>query len=122
MKLRRMVLYKAKTLGELPKDMLRYDTAFVSDKFPGVVAFCQFQSKFGINPGVPTTGRWQSFCVKLELLSADECLAISPSDMTKFYTYQHPVTGHVTDYGEYEKIPLERYMEAKDWREVQVKK
>jgi len=38
-------------------DMLRYDSAYASDKYPTMVAF--------INGRKPTTGRWDSFGQKL---------------------------------------------------------
>lgn len=43
------------------KDMLRYDSAFACDKFPGIVAYPRFQSRNGTWGGKPTVDRWRSF-------------------------------------------------------------
>jgi len=101
---------------EIPPDMLRYDTAFMSDNRPGIVMFPTFKTKNGNLGGKITTGRWNSFLIGL-LPVRDEIPIIDPKD--NWYTYRHPKTGGgPLDYSGLEKVPMEKYLTAKDTNEL----
>lgn len=118
----------------VPKDMLRYDLAFMhcpieSENFPeevhssdGIVAFPSFRDAPG---GKVTHERWGSFSLTLCRLDRDsewtlrESLLCAPED---WMTFRHPCaqpgapwpTGiGAVDYGKLEPIPLKRLLEIK---------
>lgn len=51
------------------KDMVRYDGAFINRDVPGIIAFPTWKTKEGDLYGKQTTGRWNSFGVKISPLT-----------------------------------------------------
>lgn len=92
-------------------DMLRYDTAFVHDGAPGIVAFPMFRSKRGNLGGTPSHARWSSFGYRLTPLTKE------PREMSQdWYTTHHPrdPRTRALDYGKLEKVTLAQCLEAND--------
>lgn len=118
MKLRKTIFFKTECGFDnvVPPDMLRYDTAFVNDDFPGIVAFPKFQTKYGNFGGDPTVARWGSFGVALRQAGDVPSLAMTDA----WYTYRHPrVRPHgPVDYSELVKVALTRYLAARSFEDV----
>lgn len=79
------------------QDMLRYDLAFICEKYPTVLAIPTLYNKhLGSNKGSPTTLRWRSFgCVLINISDHDIIQELS-DDIKSFngqhewFTYHHP--------------------------------
>lgn len=56
--------------GDIPADMLRYDGAFINERWPSVVAIPKTRGINGTSRGIATEARWNSFCCKVSILSA----------------------------------------------------
>jgi hypothetical protein len=111
---------------QVPKDMLRYDVAFINDAHPGVVAFPVFSvPKLGAFGGKVTHGRWHSFLYVLthHALTGEQVrdhkLSITSGG---WYTYRHPSIMTVykgpVDYGSLVRVELEAYLKARDTNEL----
>lgn len=99
-------------------DMLRYDTAFVSEGGQ-VVMFISFWRG---PKGKATLDRWKTFGVTLDLPMNHKGEDFS-SGQDHWYTYQHPVDADGrTDYGKLEKVYLSKFLASKDLDEVRGRK
>lgn len=126
MKLTRILFYEVKTLWLdpdkneesyiVPKDMLRYDEAFVNPELPAVIAIPRFRTRNGVTPGVPTPDRWRSFCCKLTPIIGDRYHSLRAEfNASKWFTYRHSKS-----YGmePLVSVPFERYLTVKDHRDL----
>ena len=85
-----------------PVDMLRYDVAFVSDKFVNLFLTIRTSDY----TGEATEGRWKSFGIKyIKELKGDAIRHLPAVDKDTWYTMQHPKDS----YERYEKITLRQY-------------
>jgi hypothetical protein len=110
MKLRIRKIRFYRTNVPVPKDMLRYDLAFVRPSSEttgsnhkvaaraGLVAFPAFHGGMG---GRATFGRWESFRIHLEEVDPVEALGLAEDFKTfsDWVTYRHAKTDGATDYG-----------------------
>jgi hypothetical protein len=131
MKLKKVFFYERKSKYRLEEsedsvdgyaDMLRYDTAFVSDAHPGIVAFPVFATKYGNAGGRVTEGRWSSFGYRVTRLNADKEAEMKFSNFTPelWYTMMHPAPrkNHGRDYGRLVRVTLAEYFKAKEFDEL----
>jgi hypothetical protein len=129
MKIIRATFYRAKPYRikwrqdddpAVPADLLRYDTAFVNDQKPGIVAFPAFQTEQGRLGGAPTLRYWHSQFITLEHVDpfADEESWLDLSG--EWYTYRHPrkYPNGPLDYTKLEKVSLDKYRMAKSTIEL----
>lgn len=63
------------------EDMLRHDTAFAADRFPGIVAYPRFRDLHGalggnrihaVWGGIPTVDKWKSFGVSITMMTDEQ--------------------------------------------------
>lgn len=128
MKIKRVFFYRVVAYDairtEIPRDMLRYDVAFVNVRHPGFVAFPVFNgSKFGDLGGKVTHERWHSFSVVLEARHLSD-VEVGKNGLNLnnhgWHTYRHPSIfegphhkGPV-DYLGLVRVELSAYLDAKD--------
>jgi hypothetical protein len=124
MKIKHRILYfcaVTKYGPDIPKDMLRYDSAFQALDDPTLVAFPTFtvpgEGAFG---GKATHARWASFGIRLEPLSGEAEYQASQIRPGRFVTYIHPqVNRHGSvDYDRLERVSLATFLGAKNFRTV----
>jgi hypothetical protein len=114
------------------QDMLRYDVAFQSKKDPSLIAFPVFGTKQGNLGGKITTGRWDSFGIKLERVDrngqvirggnwreyqehvSEDLLTPLTIHLADWITYRHPRVNGQIDYTLLQPVTLEQYKVAKD--------
>jgi hypothetical protein len=105
----------------VPKDMLRYDSAFQALDDLTLIAFPTFsvpgEGAFG---GKATHARWQSFGIRLEPLSGEAEYQASQIRPDRFVTYIHPqVNQHgKADYDRLEAVSLAIFLGAKNFHTV----
>jgi len=99
---------------DIPKDMLRYDTAFINPDDPTLVYFPQFVTKFGTSGGRVTKDRWKSFGISLQLVT-DQCPPLS-ADLITFH--HPPLNGGFRDYSKLEPLKLARFLEVDHYNKL----
>jgi hypothetical protein len=105
----------------IPKDMLRYDSAFQALDDPTLVAFPTFtvpgEGTFG---GEATHARWASFGIRLEPLSGEAEYQAREIRPDRLVTYVHPMVNQhgKVDYDRLEPVTLAAYIQAKNFRTV----
>jgi len=128
MKIKRVFFYRVVAYDairtKIPRDMLRFDSAFVSVKHPGFVAFPVFSvPKFGDYGGKVTPERWHSFSVVLEARHLSD-IEVGKNGLNLnnhgWHTYRHQSLFHdeghkvPVDHGSLVRVELSAYLDAKD--------
>ena len=104
-KIRNVTTYFAN--DDVPKDMLRYDTAFVASEKSNFVHFVSISGRHGALGGKPTFDRWKSFGIKLTLHND------RPVPESSWITYRHPrSTDGPTDYSKLVPVTLGQILEG----------
>jgi hypothetical protein len=101
------------------KDMLRYDVAFINDKYPGIIAL---PSWAGDAVRKPTLERWRSFNLILRAVDSTKIAEWRESfegRPQEWRTHRHPRNADgVREYSRLEPITLRQILNARDWNEV----